>query len=177
MAAARDCCAVEQSVNLSAAGRDFWAAQCGDQASDLLHDNQFGDSAESLPQEWVVELSKLQSSVPPFPTAEAQAIILAELGEPVEALYADFTPQPMAAASTAQVHRALLHSGQEVVVKVQRPNTVTKVGADLHIIQDAVGAAERRFEWMRHNNIGGIVNEFATNVMRELNYDSQEPHS
>ena len=129
--------------------------------------------AESLPPEWVTELSKLQSSVPPFPTTEAQALIQEDLDDSVENLFASFEERPLAAASTAQVHRAVLHSGEEVVVKVQRPNTVTKVGADLHIIQDGVAAAARRFEWARHNNIDGIVNEFAINVIRELNYDNE----
>ena len=95
------------------------------------------------------------------------------LGDSIENLFESFDPIPLAAASTAQVHRAVLHSGQEAVVKVQRPITVTKVGADLHIIQDGVAAVARRFDWVRHNNIDGIVNEFAVNVIRELDYDNE----
>lgn len=69
-----------------------------------------------FPPEWAAELVKLQSNVPPFPAEEVQALIIAELGAPPEALFASFNPEPMAAASTAQVHRATLPTGKEVVV-------------------------------------------------------------
>ncbi len=77
--------------------------------------------ASVIPEEWEVELEKLQSDVPPFPADEVREILQEELGATPEMLFAAFEIEPLAAASTAQVHRATLFSGEQVVVKVQRP--------------------------------------------------------
>src|SRR5262245_246268 len=97
-----------------------------------------------LPQEWADELAKLQSEVPPFPSEEVRQIIIEELGGPPEELFASFNLTPLAAASTAQVHRATLFSGEEVVVKVQRPHIRLQAKADLGIIHNAVRVMSRR---------------------------------
>jgi ubiquinone biosynthesis protein len=90
-----------------------------------------------LPQEWADELAKLQSEVPPFPSDQVRQIISEELGAPPEELFATFDINPLAAASTAQVHRATLFSGEEVVVKVQRPHIRLQARADLGIMHNA----------------------------------------
>ena len=77
--------------------------------------------ASTLPPEWQVELEKLQSNVPPFGEDEVREILMEELKGTPEDLFASFSIKPLAAASTAQVHRATLHDGTEVVVKLQRP--------------------------------------------------------
>jgi ubiquinone biosynthesis protein len=92
-----------------------------------------------LPQEWADELAKLQSEVPPFPGDLVRQIIVEELGAPPEELFATFDIDPLAAASTAQVHRATLFSGEEVVVKVQRPHIRLQAKADLGIMHNAAG--------------------------------------
>jgi ubiquinone biosynthesis protein len=129
--------------------------------------------AQVLPMEWDVELTKLQSEVPPFPIEQVREILVEELGEPPEDLFATFDPQPLAAASTAQVHRATLHDGQEVVVKVQRPGITTQVKADLGIMDSAARMIERRVGWARDVGLRGILEEFSTNVIAELDYTGE----
>jgi predicted unusual protein kinase regulating ubiquinone biosynthesis (AarF/ABC1/UbiB family) len=81
-----------------------------------------GTRADLLPLAYVKELSTLQDQVPSFPTAEAFARIEAELGRPLKDCYAEIDSDPIASASLGQVYRARLFSGEEVAVKVQRPN-------------------------------------------------------
>jgi ubiquinone biosynthesis protein len=90
-----------------------------------------------IPPDWAEELDKLQSQVSPFSSDEVYQIIVEELGAPPEQVYAAFDPQPFAAASTAQVHRATLCDGTPVVVKVQRPNIQNQMKSDIGIMQNA----------------------------------------
>jgi ubiquinone biosynthesis protein len=129
--------------------------------------------SKDLPVEWQRELAKLQSNVPPFPYDEARRIITDELGEPPEKLYATFDEKPLAAASTAQVHRATLHDGTQVVVKVQRPDIDVTVKADLNVMRDLAAVLQQRQEWARELDAKGLVNEFADGVLLELNYDNE----
>lgn len=129
--------------------------------------------AEQLPEDWRAELAKLQSNVEPFPSAIAEQIIERELGAPVCKLYATFDTQPLAAASTAQVHRATLLDGQQVVVKVQRPDIDVSVRADLNVIRDLTRYLERRIAWARNSNINAIVSEYADNILLELDYTNE----
>jgi ubiquinone biosynthesis protein len=87
-----------------------------------------------LPTDIADELAKLQDKVPPFPEAEAIAIIEQSLGKPVTELFASFEAAPMASASVAQVHAATLHSGEEVVVKVIRPDIEPVIRQDLALM-------------------------------------------
>jgi len=129
--------------------------------------------AEALPEEWQVEFNKLQSNVPPFPGAEAVELVEKALGKPIQELFAEFAVEPFAAASTAQVHRARLPDGTDVVVKVQRPNIVPKIKADLQVLGDVLQTLAARMEWMRDNDILGMFNEFATNLVKELDYRNE----
>jgi ubiquinone biosynthesis protein len=131
---------------------------------------------ESLPEEWHQELDKLQSTVAPFPYEEARQMIMAELGAPPEELFASFDQEPLAAASTAQVHRATLPSGEQVVVKVQRPNIVRQVQSDLRIMQEFSRRLEKRFDWARDMDLGGMVDEFAAGINKELDYRNEAYH-
>ena len=98
-----------------------------------------------LPAEWTDELSKLQSEARPFPWDDAREILESELKRPVESLFASIEQEPFAAASTAQVHRAVTVDGREVAVKVQRPRILAKTKADLGVIQELAAVAEPRF--------------------------------
>jgi ubiquinone biosynthesis protein len=132
--------------------------------------------SELLSPEWVEELSKLQSSARPFPYDEVRAAIIEELGAPPEQLFAEFSQEPLAAASTAQVHRATLKTGERVVVKVQRPRIVAMTQADLSIIRQLARVFARRSKAARNANVEGLLNEFADGVVRELDYRNEAYH-
>ncbi|MFN2137085.1 MAG: ABC1 kinase family protein, partial [Candidatus Promineifilaceae bacterium] len=129
--------------------------------------------AENLPPEWQAELDKLQSNVPPFSYDSVRKIIIAELGAPPEQLFATFSREPLGSASTAQVHRATLDDGSEVVVKVQRPNIDVTVKADLNVLRDLSTQLQRKHEWAQAIDLVGLVNEFGEGVMTELDYRNE----
>jgi predicted unusual protein kinase regulating ubiquinone biosynthesis (AarF/ABC1/UbiB family) len=96
-----------------------------------------------LPPEVITELARLQNQCPSFPGERALAVIKKELGKGVDELYEKFDPTPIAAASLAQVHRAVLRTGEEVVVKVQRENLVDLFHVDLWNIKLVAMLADR----------------------------------
>lgn len=128
---------------------------------------------EALPPDWLAELQKLQSDAAPFPYDQAREIIIKELGRPPEELFATFEEEPFAAASTAQVHRATLHDGTLVAVKVQRPNIVAKTKADLGVMQELARQLARRVEIARKLDVEGILREFAAGVIGEMDYRNE----
>ncbi len=133
--------------------------------------------ADVLPAEWIEELSKLQSEAAPFGYDDVNAIVTKELGSPPETLYQTFDPIPFAAASTAQVHEARLHDGTLVAVKVQRPRIVAKTQADLGVMQELAGVAEKRLAMARKIGLRAIVAEFARGVLKELDYRNEAYHA
>ena len=126
--------------------------------------------ASVLPLDWATELSRLQDAVPPFPAEQVRERIIEELGGPPEELYALFEPEPFAAASTAQVHRATLHDGTRVAVKVQRPNIPKMVRADLGILENAARVVSSRSESVRAMDLVGMLEQFSSGVLEELDY-------
>jgi ubiquinone biosynthesis protein len=132
---------------------------------------------EALPPEWLAELQKLQSDVAPFPWEEAREVVQHELGRPPEELFATIEHEPFAAASTAQVHRATLHDGTVVAVKIQRPNIVAKTKADLGVMQEMARLLARRFDLARKLDLEGILHEFASGVIGELDYRNEAYHA
>jgi ubiquinone biosynthesis protein len=129
--------------------------------------------ADQLPPDWRKEMAKLQSNVEPFPFALAEKFVTTELGAPLDQLYAHFDPEPLAAASTAQVHRATLPDGQEVIVKVQRPDIDVTVRADLNVMRDLMRDFEKRFSWARHADLYAITCEYADNILLEIDYTNE----
>lgn len=126
--------------------------------------------AEQIPPEWLAEMEKLQSNVPPFPYETARQIVIRELKDTPENLFASFDKEPFAAASTAQVHRAVLHDGTAVVVKIQRPNIDVTVKADLNVMRDLSKQVQKRQSWAKDIDLRGLVDEFADGILYELNY-------
>ena len=132
---------------------------------------------DALPRELIDELSKLQSDAAPFPWEDAAAMIRAELKREPEELFASIEHEPFAAASTAQVHRATLHDGTVVAVKVQRPRIVAKTKADLGVITELASIAERRIALARKVGLRAMVLEFAGGVLKELDYTNEAYHA
>ncbi len=126
--------------------------------------------ASVLPTDWALELARLQDDVPPFPSDQVRERIIEELGAPPEELYATFEPRPFAAASTAQVHRATLHDGTKVAVKVQRPDIQHMIRADLGIMQNAARVVSKRSESVRALDLVGMLEQFSSGVLEELDY-------
>ena len=128
---------------------------------------------DALPGDWAVELTKLQSEVAPVSWEQARAVIVRELGRPPEELFATIAPEPLAAASTAQVHAATLHDGTAVAVKVQRPNIMAMTKADLGVLQEIARIGSRRLDLARRIDLEGIVREYAGGVLKELDYQNE----
>ncbi|MGI9614218.1 MAG: AarF/UbiB family protein, partial [Acidimicrobiales bacterium] len=124
-----------------------------------------------LPSEWLTELERLQSNVRPYPYEFARQRIVDELGAPPEELYAHFDEEPLAAASLGQVHRARLHNGRNVAVKVQRPGIRGQLRSDVRILVRMSSTLQRRTKWAESFDLTGIVVEFGSTLLRELDYE------
>jgi len=129
--------------------------------------------ADNLPPDWQEQLDLLQSDVPPFSTEKVNQTITGELGAPPDEIFAEFDPDPLAAASTAQVHKATLVDGTKVVVKVQRPNIDVTVKADLNVMRDLSQRIQGGREWAQNIDLRGLVAEFADGILRELDYRNE----
>ncbi|MGD0231977.1 MAG: AarF/ABC1/UbiB kinase family protein [Syntrophorhabdales bacterium] len=122
------------------------------------------------------ELSRLQSDVAPFSFDHVERIIEEDLGRPSDQVFHAFDRQPVAAASLAQVHRAFLHDGTEVAVKVQRPDIRKTIEQDIQLLLYLGRIAERFVPSVRPYNPVQVVREFADWTGRELDF-SVEGHS
>jgi len=123
-----------------------------------------------LPPEYISSLAQLQDKVPAFSAKEARDIVELELGKPLYNLYRDFDEIPLAAASLGQVHRATLHTGEDVVVKVQRPGLKKLFDLDLLAVGRLLKFFRRYFDWTRKFNLEGIYDEFFTILYQEIDY-------
>jgi predicted unusual protein kinase regulating ubiquinone biosynthesis (AarF/ABC1/UbiB family) len=123
-----------------------------------------------LPPAYVEALAQLQDRVPTFPTSLAIEIIEQELGQSLGAIYSEFETKPIAAASLGQVHRARLHSGEMVVVKVQRPGLAEIFRLDFEILQQIVNFCDSRFPWTKTYGLTAIYQDFFTLLFQEIDY-------
>jgi len=124
--------------------------------------------SDLFPAEFVDELSKLQDRVPAFSAEKARSIIETDLGQPLERLYKEFDPRPIAAASLGQVHKATLWSGEKVVVKVQRPGLRKLFDIDLNNLRILAEQLDKQDETNR--DFRGIYQECATVLYDEIDY-------
>ena len=123
-----------------------------------------------IPYEYAKELEKLQDDVPPFEYNEVRRIIWEDFGQSVDALFQAFEEKPMAAASIGQVHRATLVNGEEVVVKVQRPDIRKIIEVDLEIMLHLGYLMERHLEEFDIQHPTRLVSIFARTIEKEINY-------
>ena len=123
--------------------------------------------------EWIAEFSKLQDSAPPVPYADLQQQLSEDLGTPPEEIFAAFDPEPLAAASIAQVHRARLEDGSEVVVKVRRPGIRPVIEADLRWLIRLAELAEAENPEFRNFHPQEVVRQFSLSLQRELDFATE----
>ena len=123
-----------------------------------------------LPAAYIAELTKLQNTVSPVPWGPIRARIDAELGTPLEKLFTDFEPVPIAAASLSQVHAATLPNGDSVVVKVQRPNIRAVIETDLEILFDLARLIQERTPIGAIYDLIEIAEEFSITLRAELDF-------
>jgi ubiquinone biosynthesis protein len=133
---------------------------------------KFGQSVSTrqdiLPDDVGEELAKLQDRMPPFSPEEALAQILAIYGKPASEVFAQFDSTALAAASIAQVHAARLHSGEEVVVKLLRPNVRRDIERDLEVMYALAGLAQRYWKDARRLRPIEVVAEYEKTILNEL---------
>lgn len=126
-----------------------------------------------VPLEYAEALRSLHAQAAPFPAAEAAAIVEAELGAPLAALYQQFDEEPFAAASLSQVHQAWLHDGRRVAVKVQRPGVTEHVERDLALLATLARRFERRQPRLLAFRPSEAVAELADYTRRELDFQRE----
>lgn len=130
----------------------------------------FSTRSDLFPAEFVEELSKLQDRVPAFSADRAIATIERELGAPINQLFAEFNPRPIAAASLGQVHLAKLPSGEQVVVKVQRPGLKRLFDIDLENLRLVAAQLDKGDDGAGVRDFTGIYKECAEILYQEIDY-------
>jgi predicted unusual protein kinase regulating ubiquinone biosynthesis (AarF/ABC1/UbiB family) len=126
--------------------------------------------ADLLPLPVMLELAALQEDLLPFSENTARKIIIKELGAPPDTLFRRFDPVPIAAASLCQAYRAAIFDGQEVVVKVQRPNLEEIIRKDTQVLELIAQEANQFEHLARHTDWVGVVQEFRRATLEEIDY-------
>lgn len=131
-------------------------------------------SGEALfPERYSEEFRTLLDRVPPFSGEEVVRTIEQELGESVDEAFASFELAPMAAASIAQVHAAVLDDGTEIVVKVQRPGIRERAAADVALMRGFARLAQRWSVHARRANVLAVIEDFEANLVEELDFGNE----
>jgi ubiquinone biosynthesis protein len=123
-----------------------------------------------LPDEYVAALQSLQDHISSFPTKIAIVEIERGLGRPIKELFSSFDEKPLAAASVAQVHGALLHDGRQVIVKVRRPGIKTQIDHDMRALGAVARLATALSPRLRHYQPSRIIEEIWSNLRKEIDF-------
>lgn len=123
-----------------------------------------------LSDEYIHELEQLHDALPPMPFAEVVDVVEHDLGGRLEDLFASVDPEPVAAATIAQVHRATLRDGSEIVLKVRRPGLESRVAEDVSILAYLAAVAEHYVQRLQHFDLVGLIQEFRYSLQRELDF-------
>lgn len=126
-----------------------------------------------LPPEIIEELSTLQDHVSPLSQEQVVGVLETELGVPWEDVFESIDPQPLAAGTIAQVHRATLAAGERVVVKIQRPNARADIEQDLELLSAFARKAEKRAGITQLVDVAGVVDHLSTSLVRELDFRAE----
>ncbi|MDD1419113.1 AarF/ABC1/UbiB kinase family protein [Dolichospermum sp. ST_sed1] len=122
-----------------------------------------------VPPTYLEELTRLQDQLPAFPNEIAYQFIEEELGAPPSEIYAEFSGQPIAAASLGQVYKGRLKTGEEVAIKVQRPDLRERITIDLYILRNLAGWIQRKMQRVR-SDLVGILDELGDRIFEEMDY-------
>ncbi|HIK46910.1 MAG TPA: AarF/ABC1/UbiB kinase family protein [Leptolyngbyaceae cyanobacterium M65_K2018_010] len=125
-----------------------------------------------VPPLFLEELTRLQDQLPPFSNDIAFHFIEVELGAPAREIYAELSPEPVAAASLGQVYKGRLKTGESVAVKVQRPGLAKRITLDLYILRRLAGLAKRYIGKIR-SDLVGIMDEFGERIFEEMDYTQE----
>ncbi|NLW12086.1 MAG: 2-octaprenylphenol hydroxylase, partial [Clostridiaceae bacterium] len=123
-----------------------------------------------LTPEVTAELSKLQDAVNPFPFADVKCVIEQEFSEPLEDIFASFEEKPLASASLSQVHEAVLHTGDSVAVKVQRPEISECIQVDLDILRDLANFLDNHTKYSETYDFPMMIDELDRTIKAELDF-------
>ncbi|MBO8129215.1 MAG: AarF/ABC1/UbiB kinase family protein [Peptococcaceae bacterium] len=133
--------------------------------------------ADLLPQNYISELEKLQDRVPPVRFEDISKQVEQSLNRPLADIFAHFEEEPLAAASIAQVHRATLKTGEDVVVKVQRPGVAELTAVDVQILRDFAYLAEKHTAWGQIYSFTEMADEFADTIAEETDFRVEGRHA
>lgn len=125
-----------------------------------------------VPPQFLEELAQLQDNIPAFSNEVAYQFIEEELGDRPEAIYAEISDLPVAAASLGQVYKGKLWSGETVAIKVQRPGLADSITLDLHVMRTLCIWLQANFKQIR-SNLVSIVDEFAERIFEEMDYENE----
>jgi len=126
--------------------------------------------ADLLPERYLKGLQRLQDKVKPFPFQDVEFIVEAELKTKLNKAFSFFDPEPLAAASLGQVHRAALHDGRPVVVKVQRPNIGKQIEEDFAALTEIARFLDRHTKFGQRYRLLKVLEEFENTLAHELDY-------
>lgn len=125
---------------------------------------------DSVPEEITTELEKLQDDVTSFPFEKVREIVEEELGDTLENLFHDFNEKPLATASIGQVHVARLFTGEQVAIKIRRPDIQPTIETDLEILHNLARLMEEKFDWAKKYRLQDMIDEFSSSLRDELDY-------
>ena len=128
------------------------------------------DRPDMVSERFRVELKKLQSRAEPFDNNTALGLIEKEMNAPIDEVFAEFDTTPLAAASIGQVYQGRLHSGEEVVLKIQRPFIENKIKLDIYLMKFIARKFAKSYPELAAINIVGLIDEFSETIVKELDY-------
>lgn len=123
-----------------------------------------------IPFDLVFELEKLQNNVPPMPEKQAKEIVESQLMDKVENLFSWFETKPFASASMAQVHKVILHTGERIVLKIQRPGIHDIIFEDIKVMYKIASVLEKRIPGLKSFDPIGLVKNFEQSIFKELDF-------
>ena len=126
--------------------------------------------ADFLPPAYIHALTRLQDQIDPFPFEQVEAIVSGELGVRISKAFAEFAEKPLATASLGQVHRATMHDGRVVVVKVQRPGIREIIAEDIEVLEEIAAFLDKHTPWGKRYEFGKMLEELRRSLWRELDY-------